>query len=79
MATYINVGSYYLIGIPISVVLGFVLHLRGKGLWSGIIVGASLQNIGLSILATCVDWDSQATKAKLRVCDGLEVQRHSFV
>ncbi|GAB2214598.1 hypothetical protein Droror1_Dr00018953 [Drosera rotundifolia] len=77
LGTYINIGAYYLIGIPISVVLGFVLHLKGKGLWSGILVGAALQNIGLSILTTNMNWDKQAMKAKARTCDGLEMERQS--
>ncbi|KAL9254757.1 DETOXIFICATION 10-like protein [Drosera capensis] len=77
LGTYINIGAYYLIGIPISVVLGFVLHLKGKGLWSGILVGAALQNIGLSILTTYMDWGKQAMKAKARTCDGLEMECQS--
>ncbi|GAB4840351.1 hypothetical protein Ancab_021118 [Ancistrocladus abbreviatus] len=67
---YINIGAYYLFGIPISIVLGFVLHLTGKGLWCGIVVGITVQIIGLIIVTTCIDWDSQARKAKERVCDG---------
>ncbi|GAB4840349.1 hypothetical protein Ancab_021116 [Ancistrocladus abbreviatus] len=64
IGTYINIGAYYLFGIPISIVLGFVMHFTGKGLWSGVLVGASLQIICLAIITACTDWDSQATKAK---------------
>ncbi|GMH09187.1 hypothetical protein Nepgr_011027 [Nepenthes gracilis] len=60
-ATYINIGAYYLFGIPIAVVIGFVRQLRGKGLWSGIIVGAIIQIAGLSILITCTDWDTEVS------------------
>jgi len=30
VAAYVNIGSYYLIGIPIGVVLGNLLHLQVK-------------------------------------------------
>nr|GEU85535.1 MATE efflux family protein [Tanacetum cinerariifolium] len=39
IGAYINLGSYYLVGIPMALILGFVLHLNGKGLWSGLIIG----------------------------------------
>ncbi|GMH24509.1 hypothetical protein Nepgr_026352 [Nepenthes gracilis] len=61
MATYINIGAYYLFGIPIAVVIGFVRQLRGKGLWSGIIIGAIIQTAGLSILTTFTDWDTEVS------------------
>uniref|UniRef100_A0A2N9GL10 Protein DETOXIFICATION n=1 Tax=Fagus sylvatica TaxID=28930 RepID=A0A2N9GL10_FAGSY len=30
IATYVNLGSFYLVGIPCAVVLAFILHLHGK-------------------------------------------------
>ncbi|KAM0933273.1 putative multi antimicrobial extrusion protein [Dioscorea sansibarensis] len=30
---YINFGAFYLFGIHVAIVLAFVIHLRGKGLW----------------------------------------------
>lgn len=30
VAAYVNIGSYYLIGIPIGVLLGNLLHLQVK-------------------------------------------------
>ncbi|EXB30262.1 MATE efflux family protein 6 [Morus notabilis] len=30
IGAYVNLGSYYLVGIPLAVVLGFVLHMGGK-------------------------------------------------
>ncbi|PWA90665.1 MATE efflux family protein [Artemisia annua] len=37
VGVYICLGSYYLIGILMALVLGFLLHPNGKGLWSGLI------------------------------------------
>ncbi|KAK3437712.1 hypothetical protein EUGRSUZ_C02272 [Eucalyptus grandis] len=31
----INLGAYYLLGIPVAVFLAFVCHFGGKGLWDG--------------------------------------------
>ncbi|KAH7556915.1 hypothetical protein JRO89_XS11G0011100 [Xanthoceras sorbifolium] len=40
IGAYINLGAFYLVGLPIGAVLGFESHLRGKGLWIGIVVGS---------------------------------------
>ena len=30
LGAVVNLGSYYLVGVPLSVVLAFVLHMKGK-------------------------------------------------
>ncbi|KAF4349857.1 hypothetical protein G4B88_030385 [Cannabis sativa] len=40
MGAYINLGAFYVAGLPMGIVLGFVLHLKGKGLWIGIAIKA---------------------------------------
>ncbi|KAK1397368.1 Protein TRANSPARENT TESTA 12 [Heracleum sosnowskyi] len=35
IVAYVNIACYYLIGIPIGVVLGYVLELQVKGVWIG--------------------------------------------
>ncbi|KAJ0893695.1 putative multi antimicrobial extrusion protein [Helianthus annuus] len=52
IGAYINLGSYYLVGIPMALVLGFVVDLKGKGLWSGLIIGSIVQCILLTLI-TC--------------------------
>ncbi|KAK4477675.1 hypothetical protein RD792_016920 [Penstemon davidsonii] len=32
IGAYVNLGSYYLVGVPVTLLLGFVLHLKGQGL-----------------------------------------------
>ena len=34
IGAYVNLGAYYLIGVPVGVVLAFVVHLKGRGLWT---------------------------------------------
>ncbi|KAH7835702.1 hypothetical protein Vadar_028947 [Vaccinium darrowii] len=70
IGAYVNLGAFYLVGIPVAVLLGFWLQLRGKGLWIGILAGASLQSFLLSVITSCTNWDKQATKARERLFEG---------
>ena len=38
----ITVISYWLIGIPISYILGFIFDFRGTGIWLGLVVGLAI-------------------------------------
>lgn len=67
IGTYINFGSYYLFGIPLAIVLGFVLKLRGKGLWTGLVMGTTVQVIIYSFVTTFTSWEKQANMAKERI------------
>ncbi|GMH20314.1 hypothetical protein Nepgr_022155 [Nepenthes gracilis] len=66
----VNLGAFYLFGIPIAAVLGFWVKLRGRGLWIGIQAGTCLQVALLSIITICIDWEKQATKARKRIFEG---------
>ena len=59
IGAYVNLGAFYLFGIPVAVVLGFLLHIGGKGLWIGILGGATVQTILLSIVTSCTNWQQQ--------------------
>ncbi|KAI3991845.1 hypothetical protein MKX01_012790 [Papaver californicum] len=60
---YINIGSYYIVGLPLGVVLGWVFHLGISGIWSGMIAGTAFQTLILIYLTIRCDWDMQATIA----------------
>ncbi|XP_051150354.1 protein DETOXIFICATION 21-like [Andrographis paniculata] len=64
---YVNLASYYLLGIPLGFLLGYVLGLQVEGVWIGMLVGTLVQTIGLLILTRRTDWDKQVTIAKKRV------------
>ncbi|KAG2715051.1 hypothetical protein I3760_03G058600 [Carya illinoinensis] len=70
IGAFVNLGAYYLVGIPGAVVLGFVLHLRGKGLWIGILAGSTVQAVTLALVTTFTNWQKQATKARARIFQG---------
>ncbi|KAL3369916.1 hypothetical protein AABB24_007111 [Solanum stoloniferum] len=69
IGAYVNLASFYLFGIPIALLLGFWLELRGKGLWIGILCGATLQTILLSIITSFTNWKKQAEMAKERLLE----------
>ncbi|KAF2306821.1 hypothetical protein GH714_021703 [Hevea brasiliensis] len=35
MVACINISSYYIVGVPIGLILGYVAHLQTKGIWIG--------------------------------------------
>ncbi|KAK3437740.1 hypothetical protein EUGRSUZ_C02419 [Eucalyptus grandis] len=67
IGAFINLGAYYLFGIPAAVLLAFVCHIGGKGLWTGIIVALIAQAFFLAILTVCTNWEKEAKKATDRV------------
>lgn len=64
---YVNLGCYYLIGIPIGVVLGYVIKLQVEGVWIGMQIGTFVQTIVLIILTYRTDWDKQVAVAQQRI------------
>ncbi|CAD5186345.1 unnamed protein product [Musa acuminata subsp. malaccensis] len=64
---YVNVGSYYLIGIPVGVIMGSVFHLGVRGIWAGMIGGTAVQTLVLIYLTMRCDWDKEALKASARM------------
>ncbi|GJZ51222.1 MATE efflux family protein, partial [Tanacetum coccineum] len=67
IGAYINLGSYYLAGIPMALILGFVVHLKGVGLWWGLIIGSVAQCILLTLVTYFTNWEKQATMARERM------------
>ncbi|TYI32160.1 hypothetical protein E1A91_A04G035300v1 [Gossypium mustelinum] len=70
IGAYVNLGAFYLIGLPVGIILGFVGHLNGRGLWLGIVVGSIVQTILLSLFAIFTNWEKQVAKAKERISMG---------
>ncbi|XAR50237.1 hypothetical protein NMG60_11004507 [Bertholletia excelsa] len=56
LGTLVNLGAYYLVGLPRAITLGLLVHLGGKGLWMGIISGSGLQALLLLAISVHTDW-----------------------
>ncbi|KAA8532617.1 hypothetical protein F0562_032567 [Nyssa sinensis] len=67
LCAFINLGAYYVVAIPSSVLLAFIFHIGGMGLWMGIICGLSVQVLALVTINLRTDWDHEARKAASRV------------
>eukprot|EP00261_Vitis_vinifera_P006256 XP_002273739.2 PREDICTED: protein DETOXIFICATION 40 [Vitis vinifera] len=64
---YVNVGCYYVVGIPLGCVLGFKFDLGAKGIWSGMIGGTVMQTLILVWITYRTDWSKEVEKAKQRL------------
>lgn len=67
LGAYVNLGSFYLLGIPMAILLGFVLHMGARGLWMGIVCGSISQTTLLSAITFFTNWQKMAEKARERV------------
>lgn len=71
IGAYVNLGAYYLVGIPIGLFLGFHLQLNAKGLWMGTLSGSVLQAIILAIVTALTDWQKEVSLFSFLTCINL--------
>ncbi|XP_017701205.3 protein DETOXIFICATION 40-like [Phoenix dactylifera] len=64
---YVNVGCYYVVGIPIGVLLGFKFNYGAKGIWSGMIGGTFMQTVILLWVTFRTDWNKEVAQATKRL------------
>lgn len=64
---YVNVGCYYMVGIPLGFILGFNFNLGVKGIWSGMIGGTVIQTLILLWVTFRTDWNKEVEKARNRL------------
>ncbi|CAI8613715.1 unnamed protein product [Vicia faba] len=67
IVAYVNIGCYYIIGIPVGIILGNVIHWQVKGIWMGMLFGTLIQTIVLVIITYKTNWDEQVILAQNRV------------
>ncbi|XP_022135301.1 protein DETOXIFICATION 16-like isoform X2 [Momordica charantia] len=72
IGAWVNLGAYYLVGLPCAIIFTFVFHFGGKGLWMGITCGSCLQSVLLLFITFRTNWDDQARKAKERMINSAE-------
>ncbi|KAM0843290.1 hypothetical protein ACQ4PT_057808 [Festuca glaucescens] len=67
IVAYVNITTYYFIGIPIGAILGYVLGYHVKGIWVGMLLGTLVQTIVLLFITSRTDWDKQVEAARERL------------
>ncbi|KAJ8528544.1 hypothetical protein K7X08_022236 [Anisodus acutangulus] len=67
IVAYVNIGCYYLVGIPVGIVLGYVFELQVRGVWVGMLFGVLAQTTVLLVITLKTDWDKQVLIAQQRV------------
>ncbi|KAI3805659.1 hypothetical protein L1987_28231 [Smallanthus sonchifolius] len=69
-AANVNLGAFYLVGMPIAVGLGFGLGVGFIGLWLGLL-SAQVCCAGLMLYVVgTTNWEHQAKKAEMLTCNG---------
>ncbi|KAK0600939.1 hypothetical protein LWI29_019806 [Acer saccharum] len=56
LAMYVNLATFYFIGMPMAGLLGFKLKLQARGLWIGLICGLVVQASTLMLITLCRNW-----------------------
>ncbi|XP_031247474.1 protein DETOXIFICATION 40-like [Pistacia vera] len=64
---YVNVGCYYIIGVPLGCLLGFKFDFGAKGIWTGMIGGTLIQTLILLYVTFRTDWKKEVEKTKSRL------------
>ncbi|KAF8393455.1 hypothetical protein HHK36_021699 [Tetracentron sinense] len=71
-AANVNLGAFYLVGMPVAIGLGFRLGVGFCGLWLGLL-SAQMCCAGLMLYVIgTTDWDAQARRAQILTCAGRE-------
>lgn len=63
----INVGCYYILGLPIGALLGYEFKLGVQGVWIGMLIGCLLQTVVLLFIIFRKNWQLEALKAESRM------------
>uniref|UniRef100_A0A3Q9DKC6 Glyceraldehyde 3-phosphate dehydrogenase 3 n=1 Tax=Ulmus pumila TaxID=198266 RepID=A0A3Q9DKC6_9ROSA len=75
LVAYINLGSYYVFGLPLGFLLGYTANLGVEGLWGGMLSGTALQTLLLLIVLYKTNWTKEVeqTMERLRKWGGQDL------
>ncbi|KAI4316051.1 hypothetical protein L6164_024069 [Bauhinia variegata] len=60
----INLGSFYLVGMPVAILLGFVAKMGFAGLWLGLLAAQASCALLMLFVLSRTDWNMQAERAR---------------
>ncbi|KAK4384952.1 protein DETOXIFICATION 35 [Sesamum angolense] len=76
LVAYINLGCYYIFGLPLGYILGYVANLGVVGLWGGMIAGTALQTLLLLLVLYKTNWrkEVEQTTERMRKWGGQDIE-----
>ncbi|KAK3133820.1 hypothetical protein QOZ80_6AG0541520 [Eleusine coracana subsp. coracana] len=67
LVAYINIGCYYVFGLPLGYLLGYRFNFGVGGIWFGMLCGIALQTLILLVVVWRTDWKAEAAQSSTRV------------
>ncbi|KAI3991765.1 hypothetical protein MKX01_038163 [Papaver californicum] len=67
LVAYVNIGCYYLFGIPLGLIFGYKLDFGVQGIWCGMLLGTILQTGILFAMTYMTNWNKEASIAGDRI------------
>lgn len=67
VVAYINLGCYYVFGLPLGLIFGYLFRWGVQGIWAGMLCGTALQTAILMYMVCKTDWEAEASQALERV------------
>nr|XP_023924029.1 protein DETOXIFICATION 29-like [Quercus suber] len=67
VVAYVNIACYYVLGIPLGLILGYKLDWGVTGIWYGMMIGTIVQTGVLFIIIYRTNWNKEASIAEDRI------------
>ncbi|XP_059667115.1 protein DETOXIFICATION 35-like isoform X2 [Cornus florida] len=76
LVAYINLGCYYVFGLPLGFLLGYKADMGVMGIWLGMISGTALQTVFLLIIIYKTNWNKEVeqTTDRMRKWGGQDIE-----
>lgn len=58
----INIGCYYIVGLPIGALLGYKFKHGARGIWIGMLIGCLVQTLVLLYVIFRTNWQKEVTE-----------------
>ncbi|KAL1807278.1 hypothetical protein DCAR_0833147 [Daucus carota subsp. sativus] len=67
IVAYVNIGCYYIFGIPLGLTLGYILNMGVTGIWIGMLTGTVVQTLVLFLIVYRTNWNKESSIAGERI------------
>ncbi|KAI4373811.1 hypothetical protein MLD38_011887 [Melastoma candidum] len=67
VVAYVNIACYYVLGVPLGLILGYKLGWGVRGIWYGMLVGTVVQTLVLFVMIYRTNWNKEASNAEDRI------------